>query len=118
VAPGRVSKRRPTDLTGRSSQILLYSLVLNELLSRAVSPLTAVNYTTFASGWETFGIHSLIAKGMSAARWASSSTATRNPTRTGEEAAAQAVLELAAGTLEEKGFCEFLRANSKSTRTR
>ena len=35
-----------------------------------------------------------------------------------EEAAAQAVLELAAGTLEEKGFCEFLRANSKRTRVR
>jgi death-on-curing protein len=35
-----------------------------------------------------------------------------------EEAAAQAVLELAAGTLEEKGFCEFLRANSKRTRAR
>jgi death-on-curing protein len=33
-----------------------------------------------------------------------------------EEAAAKAVLELAAGTLEEKGFCEFLRANSKRTR--
>jgi death on curing protein len=33
-----------------------------------------------------------------------------------EEAAAQAVLELAGGTLEEKGFCEFLRANSKRTR--
>ena len=35
-----------------------------------------------------------------------------------EEAAAQAVLELAAGTLEEKGFCEFLRANSTRTRAR
>jgi death-on-curing protein len=35
-----------------------------------------------------------------------------------EEAAAQAVLELAAGTLEEKGFCEFLRANSKRARGR
>ena len=35
-----------------------------------------------------------------------------------EEAAAQAVLELAAGTLEEKGFSEFLRANSKRTRAR
>ena len=35
-----------------------------------------------------------------------------------EEAAAQAVLELAAGTLEEKGSCEFLRANSKRTRAR
>jgi len=33
-----------------------------------------------------------------------------------EEAAAQAVLELAAGTLGENGFCEFLRANSKRTR--
>ena len=33
-----------------------------------------------------------------------------------EEAAAQAVLELAAGTMEEKGFCEFMRANSKRTR--
>jgi death-on-curing protein len=33
-----------------------------------------------------------------------------------EEAAAQAVLELAAGTLEEKGFCEFMRANSKRTK--
>jgi death on curing protein len=35
-----------------------------------------------------------------------------------EEAAAQAVLELAAGKLEEKGFCEFLRANAKRTRAR
>jgi len=35
-----------------------------------------------------------------------------------EEAAAQAVLELAAGTLEERGFCEFLRANSKRTKAR
>ena len=35
-----------------------------------------------------------------------------------EEAAAQAVLELAAGTLEEKGFYEFLRANSKRARGR
>ena len=35
-----------------------------------------------------------------------------------EEAAAQAVLELAAGTLEEKSFCEFLRANSKRNRAR
>lgn len=33
-----------------------------------------------------------------------------------EAAAAQAVLEFAAGTLDEKGFCEFLRANSKRTR--
>jgi death-on-curing protein len=30
-----------------------------------------------------------------------------------EEAAAQAVLELAAGTVDEDGFCEFLRANVK-----
>jgi death-on-curing protein len=30
-----------------------------------------------------------------------------------EEAAAHAVLELAAGTMDEKGFCEFLRANSE-----
>jgi death on curing protein len=30
-----------------------------------------------------------------------------------EEAAAQAVLELAAGTLEEDGYCGFLRANVK-----
>ena len=30
-----------------------------------------------------------------------------------EEAAAQAVLELAAGTMDEKNFFEFLRANSK-----
>jgi death-on-curing protein len=29
-----------------------------------------------------------------------------------EEAAAQAVLELASGTIDEKGFCEFLRANT------
>jgi death-on-curing protein len=35
-----------------------------------------------------------------------------------EEVAAQAVLELAAGSLEEKGFCEFLRANSKRTKAR
>ena len=35
-----------------------------------------------------------------------------------EETAAQAILELAAGTLEEKGFCEFLRANSRRTRAR
>jgi death-on-curing protein len=33
-----------------------------------------------------------------------------------EEAAAQAILELAAGTVDEKIFCEFLRANSKRTR--
>ena len=30
-----------------------------------------------------------------------------------EEAAAQAVLELAAGTIDERGFCEFLRANTE-----
>jgi death-on-curing protein len=30
-----------------------------------------------------------------------------------EEAAAQSVLELAAGTMDERGFCEFLRANSE-----
>ncbi|MGB6310844.1 MAG: type II toxin-antitoxin system death-on-curing family toxin [Steroidobacteraceae bacterium] len=30
-----------------------------------------------------------------------------------EEAAAQAVLDLAAGRMDERGFCEFLRANSK-----
>lgn len=30
-----------------------------------------------------------------------------------EEAAAQAVLELAAGTVDEAGFCEFLRANAR-----
>jgi len=29
-----------------------------------------------------------------------------------EEAAAQAVMELAAGAIDEKGFCEFLRANT------
>jgi death on curing protein len=29
-----------------------------------------------------------------------------------EEAAAQAVIELAAGTMDERGFCEFLRANA------
>ena len=34
-----------------------------------------------------------------------------------EEAAAQAILELAAGTMDEKAFCEFVRANSKRTRT-
>lgn len=33
-----------------------------------------------------------------------------------EEAAAQAILELAAGTMDEKTFCEFVRANSKRTR--
>jgi death-on-curing protein len=32
-----------------------------------------------------------------------------------EEAAAQAVLELAAGRMDERGFCEFLRANSERT---
>jgi death-on-curing protein len=32
-----------------------------------------------------------------------------------EEAAAQAVLELAAGSMDERGFCEFLRANSERT---
>ena len=30
-----------------------------------------------------------------------------------EAAAAQAVLELASGTIDEKGFCEFLRANTE-----
>ncbi|WP_198683561.1 type II toxin-antitoxin system death-on-curing family toxin [Peristeroidobacter agariperforans] len=30
-----------------------------------------------------------------------------------EEAAAQAILELAAGTVDEAGFCEFLRANAR-----
>jgi death-on-curing protein len=33
-----------------------------------------------------------------------------------EEAAAQAALELASGTIDEKGFCEFLRANTEQTR--
>jgi death on curing protein len=33
-----------------------------------------------------------------------------------EEAAAQAILELAAGTMDEKAFCEFVRANSKRAR--
>ena len=32
-----------------------------------------------------------------------------------EEAAAQAVIELAAGTMDERGFCEFLRANAERT---
>ena len=32
-----------------------------------------------------------------------------------EEAAARAVLELAAGTMDERGFCEFLRANAERT---
>jgi death-on-curing protein len=35
-----------------------------------------------------------------------------------EEAAAQAVLELAAGRMDEKGFREFVRANSKRSRGR
>ena len=35
-----------------------------------------------------------------------------------EEAAAQAVLELAAGRMDDKGFCEFVRANSKRSRPR
>ena len=35
-----------------------------------------------------------------------------------EEAAARAVLELAAGRMDEKGFCEFVRANSKRSRPR
>lgn len=33
-----------------------------------------------------------------------------------EEAAAQAVIELAAGTMDEKAFSEFLRANSKKNK--
>ena len=33
-----------------------------------------------------------------------------------EETAAHAVIEFAAGTMSEKGFCEFLRANSQRTR--
>lgn len=33
-----------------------------------------------------------------------------------EEAAAQAVLELAAGAIDEKGFCDFLRANTERRR--
>jgi death on curing protein len=32
-----------------------------------------------------------------------------------EEAAAQAILDLAAGSMDEQGFCEFLRANSART---
>ena len=36
--------------------------------------------------------------------------------RASEEAAAQAILELAAGTMDEKALCAFLRANSKRTR--
>jgi death-on-curing protein len=35
--------------------------------------------------------------------------------RASEEAAAKAVLELAAETIDERGFCEFLRANSDRT---
>jgi death on curing protein len=35
-----------------------------------------------------------------------------------EETAAQAVLELAAGRMDEKGFCEFVRANSRRSRPR
>jgi death-on-curing protein len=35
-----------------------------------------------------------------------------------EEAAARAILELAAGRMDEKGFCEFVRANSKRSRPR
>jgi death on curing protein len=34
-----------------------------------------------------------------------------------EEAAAQAILELAASTMDEKEFCEFVRANSERRRT-
>jgi death-on-curing protein len=34
-----------------------------------------------------------------------------------EEAAALAILELAAGKMDEKAFCEFVRANAKRTRT-
>jgi death on curing protein len=33
-----------------------------------------------------------------------------------EEVAAQAILELAAGSMDEKAFCEFVHANSKRTR--
>jgi death-on-curing protein len=33
--------------------------------------------------------------------------------RASEEAAAQAMIELAAGRLDEKGYCEFLRGNSE-----
>jgi death-on-curing protein len=33
-----------------------------------------------------------------------------------EEAAAQAILELAAGSMDEKAFCAFLRTNSKRTK--
>jgi death-on-curing protein len=35
-----------------------------------------------------------------------------------EEAAARAVLELAAGAIDEAGFCEFLRANTQRSRQR
>jgi len=35
-----------------------------------------------------------------------------------EEAAAQTVLELADGRMDEKGFCAFVRANSKRSRAR
>ena len=38
--------------------------------------------------------------------------------RASEEAAAQAILEFAAGTMDEKAFCAFLRANSKRTKAR
>ena len=34
-----------------------------------------------------------------------------------EEAAAQAVLEMAAGAIDEKSFCEFLRANAERNKT-
>jgi prophage maintenance system killer protein len=33
--------------------------------------------------------------------------------RASEAAAAQAVIELAAGRLDEKGYCDFLRANTE-----
>jgi death-on-curing protein len=36
--------------------------------------------------------------------------------RASEEAAAQAILELAAGSMDEKAFCAFLGANSKRTK--
>jgi len=35
-----------------------------------------------------------------------------------EEGAARAILELAAGSMDEKAFCTFLRANSKRTKAR
>ena len=38
--------------------------------------------------------------------------------RASEEAAAQAIVELAAGTMDEQAFCAFLRANSKRTKAR